>query len=146
MQIAHGSPPVVYEDGKQLRDYVGISDVVSANLAPLDVPAMAGQSFNVGGDRSLTVTELAELVAAVLGHRPDIVPSGLFRLGATRHIRSNVARLRGHGWSVRADLRAVVKSYVRWAVEAPDFHNAAEAAQQRMRAAGVVRATSSRSR
>jgi nucleoside-diphosphate-sugar epimerase len=35
------------KDGRQLRDYVSIKDVVRANLLPLDRTGMAYRAFNV---------------------------------------------------------------------------------------------------
>jgi dTDP-L-rhamnose 4-epimerase len=139
VQMGAGLAPVVYEDGRQLRDYVGVEDVVRANLAPLDHPAMAGQSFNVGGNRSVTVLALAELVARTVGRAAEIAPSGLYRVGDTRHIRSDVGRLQAHGWGVAEELPDVVRRYVEWALEAPGFQEAGEPARRRMQDLGVVR-------
>jgi dTDP-L-rhamnose 4-epimerase len=139
VQIVSGTRPLVYEDGKQLRDYVGIRDVVRANLMPLDHPEMAFRSFNVGGDRSVSVVELAQEVNRAAGTDLAPVLPGLYRVGDTRHIRSDVSALRELGWSVRDPLDAVVREYVEWASAAPGFRNEAAAAQERMRALGVLK-------
>src|SRR5438876_6055249 len=66
VQLGHKRPPLVYEDGRQIRDYIGIGDVIRANLVPLDSPAMAFGAYNVGGNRSISVLELAgQVVRAV---------------------------------------------------------------------------------
>ena len=139
VQLGSRVAPLIYEDGQQIRDYVGIKDVLRANLLPLDDSTMAYQSFNVGGNRTVRVSELAELVAREVG--VDIDPSipGLYRVGDTRHIRSNVAKLAGHGWSVQSSLGDVVREYVAWALDSPGFFNAAAEALQRMQQLGVLR-------
>ncbi len=139
VQLASGSRALVYEDGRQLRDYVGVRDVVRANLMPLDRPEMAYQAYNVGGNRSVAVLELAAEVAKALGTSVAPLVPGLYRVGDTRHIRSSVSRLAALGWSVSEALPDVVAEYVRWAVTSPGFRNEASAAQERMRALGVVR-------
>lgn len=139
VQIGSGLEPVIYEDGKQIRDYVAIADVVRANLMPLDKPEMAGRSFNVGGNRSVAVMELASMVARTLGKAVPCVPSGLYRVGDTRHIRSDVSALCSFGWRVQEELPDVARAYVEWAHQSPDFHKAAMDAQRRMRELGVVR-------
>jgi dTDP-L-rhamnose 4-epimerase len=139
VQLGSGVQPLIFEDGRQLRDYVGIHDVVRATLLPLDRTGMHGKSYNVGGDRSVSVLELAELVgeAARVACEPRI--SGLYRVGDTRHVRSDVARLKSQGWFPEENLRDVVRGYVGWALEHPEFHNAAAAAQERMKKLGVLR-------
>jgi dTDP-L-rhamnose 4-epimerase len=132
-------PPLVYEDGSQLRDYVGIRDVVRANLLPLDRPAMVYNSYNVGGDRSVTVLDLARLVGIAVGFETDPDIPGIYRVGDTRHSRSSVASMKSLGWQVHDELPDVVRSYVHWALGSADFHNAAARAQERMRRLGVLK-------
>lgn len=139
VQLASGTAPLVYEDGEQLRDYVSIRDVVRANLMPLDRPEMHYRSFNVGGHRSVTVLELVREVGEVTGHRLDALVPGIYRVGDTRHVRSDVSALEALGWSVQQPLRDVVKDYVKWAVASPGFRNEAAAAQERMRKLGVLK-------
>src|SRR3989442_1571164 len=140
VQLGSGVQPLVYEDGAQLRDYVEVRDVVRATLLPLDRAAMHGGSFNVGGDRSVSVLELAELVARVVGVGCEPRVTGLYRVGDTRHIRSDVSRLKAQGWLPEESLGDVVRGYVAWALAHPDFHNAAAGAQERMKELGVLRA------
>ncbi len=139
VQIASGHRPVVYEDGRQIRDYVGIADVVRANVLPLDRPEMAWGAYNVGGARTVTVLELARLVARQIGREVEPELSGLYRMGDTRHVRSDVTRLRGHGWDVQVPLERVVAEYAEWALASADFHGAACGALERMKRWGVVR-------
>jgi len=143
VQLGSGVQPLVYEDGAQLRDYVGVRDVVRATLLPLDRPAMQGSSFNVGGDRSVSVLDLAGLVGRALGRASEPRVSGQYRVGDTRHIRSDVSRLKSHGWAPQETLEDVVRGYVEWATSHPEFHNAAAAAHDRMKQLGVLRESAS---
>jgi len=68
----------------------------------------------------------------------DARPSGMYRVGDTRHIRSDLCSLKTWGWSVQEELSRVVQSYVEWALASPDFHNAARDAQLRMQQLGVL--------
>ena len=141
VQIGSGVAPLIYEDGRQIRDYVGIRDVVRANMLPLDAPEMAYSSCNVGGNRTVLVTELAELVARVIGVEVEPSMPGLYRVGDTRHIRSDVSRLQQRGWRVESALEDVVREYVTWALAAPGFFNAAADAMRRMQQLGVLRSS-----
>jgi len=139
VQLGSGVQPLVYEDGAQLRDYVGVRDVVRATLLPLDRPGMHGSSFNVGGDRSVSVLGLADLLGRAVGRACEPRVTGLYRVGDTRHIRSDVSQLKGHGWAPEDSLEDVIRGYVDWATAHPEFHNAAAAAQDRMKKLGVLR-------
>ena len=68
-----GQPLVIFGDGSQSRDFVPVSSIVEANLAAATVEAgrVAGDSFNIGSGRSLTVKELADHVRR---HFPDLPP------------------------------------------------------------------------
>jgi UDP-glucose 4-epimerase len=62
-----GERPTIYGDGKQTRDFVYVADVVHANLLACQAPAahVAGQVFNIGSGRSVSVNELWERIAAL---------------------------------------------------------------------------------
>ncbi|ARS89634.1 NAD-dependent epimerase/dehydratase family protein [Natrarchaeobaculum aegyptiacum] len=70
-QATSGEPITVEGDGTQTRDFVHVEDVVQANLL-----AGAGDAtgvFNVGTGESVTILELAELVADAADSSPEIV-------------------------------------------------------------------------
>jgi len=134
-----GKPPVIFEDGCQLRDYVSIHDVVEANMLVFEDSRADYQVFNVGGDRRTTVTGLARMTCDAV--RSDLVPetSHLYRLGDTRHIFSDVSRLCRLGWEPRISQTEIVREYVAWASERPDLSDTFAAAQDAMASAGVLR-------
>ncbi len=134
-----GGSPVLFEDGEQIRDYVSVHDVVRANLLVLEDERAVGQVFNVGGDRKVSVRELADLVTRCAGASVSPVLPGLFRVGDTRHIFSDVSRLKALGWEPVVEQRAMVTEYLAWAADQPDLSDTFEAAQIRMRELGVLR-------
>jgi len=140
MRALCGRPPVLFEDGEQLRDYVSIRDVVRANLIALEHPGAEYQAFNVGGDRQVPVRELARLVLEAAGSPCTPEAPGLFRVGDSRHIVSNVWKLRQLGWAPLVPQDDIVQEYVAWAKAQPGLCDAFEDAQRRMIDSGVLRA------
>ncbi len=138
VRVLTGAPPVIYEDGQQLRDYVSIRDVVAANLLVLEDDRADYQVFNVGGDRRITVLGLAWMVCHAA--EVDIVPEccTLYRLGDTRHIFSDVSRLRALGWEPKVSETEIVREYLEWASQQPDLSDTFAAAQEVMESAGVL--------
>ncbi|MCL4486887.1 MAG: GDP-mannose 4,6-dehydratase [Chloroflexi bacterium] len=138
-RLIGGRAPVCYEDGGQLRDYVSVYDVARANLLVMQDARADGQVFNVGGGRPVTVKDYAGLVARTLGR--SIAPEipGEFRFGDTRHIISDITKLRGLGWEPQVSLEEIVQSYVDWARQQPDLVDYTDEAGREMRAMGTVR-------
>jgi len=135
-----GREPVIYEDGGQVRDFVNWMDVVDANLCVLTDPRADYEMFNVGGDVPVTVGEFAGIVARAFD-RPDYVPkaSGKYRFGDTRHILSDVSKLKALGWRPRRSCEDSVAAYRDWMqTEAPGAE-ILERSDQMMAALGVVR-------
>jgi len=88
----------VYEDGKQLRDFVSVKDVASANLTVMLTDKADFEVFNVGGERALTVSDLAKAVSDAMNKKAKISKSGIYRLGDIRNAVSDTSKLRRLGW------------------------------------------------
>ena len=71
-----GGAPTLYEDGKAIRDYVNIHDVVDANVLVLEDERAIGRVFNVGGGTPYTTQEFAEVVRRQYGSDRPAVVSG----------------------------------------------------------------------
>lgn len=62
-----GRPLVVHDDGRQLRCFAHVRDVVAAVLALMEEPQALGRVFNIGSDQPITILELARKVVAATG-------------------------------------------------------------------------------
>lgn len=141
MQALAGQPLTVYEDGQQQRDFVAVGDVARANLLVFDDPRAEYQAFNVGSGQAGTVLAFAECVAERTRTRsqPPLRVSGEYRFGDTRHIVSDISKLRALGWEPQGTLAGNVDDYLAWATQQPDFRNYADEARAHMVRVGTVR-------
>lgn len=132
--------PAVYEDGEQVRDFVNIKDVVAANIAVLESDKANYEVFNVGGGKAYTVSEFDATVRKVFG-KEDMAPRmpGEYRFGDTRHIFSDVMKLRGLGWKPRFTPEDSVRSYMEWLKEQVNIEDVLDYAEQKMKEMDVVR-------
>lgn len=132
-------PPIVYEDGEQLRDYVNIEDVVAANLLAMTSPATVGQAYNIGGGRSYTVNEFLAIVARVSGKslRLSGADGQWVRFGDTRHIRSDIRKVQALGWQPRHTPEKSVRDYFAWLEQTPGLQNVLEETRVQMRKCSV---------
>ncbi len=134
-----GRPPVLYEDGGAIRDYVNIDDVVDANVLVLSDARAVGRVFNVGGGRAVTTAEFADIVMRQYGSARRGLVTGEYRFGDTRHIQSDIGSLRALGWEPRRAPAQSVAAYAAWLEGMDGLDGVLAEADARMRALGVVR-------
>jgi dTDP-L-rhamnose 4-epimerase len=94
-RLLNGKPPITYEDGNQLRDFVSVYDVARACRLALETPRADGHVFNVATGRRMTVSECARKMAAALGKehlKPEI--NGKYRVGDIRHCYADISLAR----------------------------------------------------
>jgi dTDP-L-rhamnose 4-epimerase len=131
--------PTVYEDGEAVRDYVNINDVMDANVLVLDDNRAAGQVFNVSGGTPVTTKEFADIVMRHYGSDLSAKITGEYRFGDTRHILSDISKLRKLGWEPRRTPVDSVRAYAEWLDGIGGLDGVLDQANAQMRALGVVR-------
>jgi len=122
-RLEAGQEPLVFEDGRQTRDFVHVDDVAAANLLALAATGEHAEgtltAYNIASGRPVTVGDVARIVAGDRG--PEPVVTGSFRAGDVRHVvASPEAAARGLGFRAavppEAGLRAFATAPLREAV------------------------------
>ncbi len=144
LRLLHNLPPVIYEDGQQLRDYVNVRDVARANILAIEDPRADYQVFHVGGGRAVTVLEFARIMLDAFKSDLEPLVPGEFRLGDTRHTVSDISKLRALGWEPTVPVEQNVAEYVAWIKEQRGTEEYLEEAERLMREQGVVRRVENR--
>lgn len=97
--LTRGQEPVIYGDGSATRDFCFVQDVVRANIlaALLENVALAGEVFNVGSGRSVSLLELyaalSETVYGLYPGLPRVSPRHLPpRAGDLRHSLADMTK------------------------------------------------------
>ena len=93
-RLLNGRPPLVFEDGHQRRDFVSVRDVARACRLALEDERANGHVLNVGSGRSVSVREIHEELALVLGASLEAEVTGTYRVGDIRHCFADVTRAR----------------------------------------------------
>ena len=102
-RLIEGRPLNIYGDGEQVRDYVYVEDVASANLTASEMsledrPGIDARAYNVGTQEATSVNTLAALLEEIAGtchgrlHRDA-------RPGDVRRNTLDTGRLRAQGWA-----------------------------------------------
>jgi dTDP-L-rhamnose 4-epimerase len=102
---ARGEPPRVFEDGRQARDFVHVTDVAAANVAAVEAVAehpVGLTAYNVCSGEPRTVGDLAAAIVSV-GGGPAPVVTGEYRAADVRHVVASPAAARS-GLGFRAQV------------------------------------------
>lgn len=68
-RLINNNAPIIYEDGKQLRDFVNVHDVAYAFRLAIEEVAAADQIFNIGSGESFSVMDIASRLASTFGRQ-----------------------------------------------------------------------------
>jgi dTDP-L-rhamnose 4-epimerase len=137
-RLHNGQPPVIFEDGCQLRDFVHVADVAEAFALALDHPAAAGGVFNIGSGETRSVAEVAALLADSMGRRiaPEI--AGKARAGDIRHCVPDLTLARTRlGYAARRDFRDGLAELAEWVARQQAEDRVGEARRE-LEARGLV--------
>jgi CDP-glucose 4,6-dehydratase len=116
--LRDGKAPVIRSDGKFLRDYIYVVDVVEAYLLVadhLDRPGMIGESFNFSPERASSVLEVVDILRKIMG-KMDIDPVILNQASAEirdQYLDCSKAK-RLLQWSPRFKMEDGLEETVRW--------------------------------
>ena len=135
-------PLIVYEDGRQTRDFVHIEDVVEANFCVLASEEANFEAFNVGSGQPTTVLEYAQLILESIEKNTVSATCcqipGQYRVGDNRHSVSSVAKLQQLGWRPRHGLPRIMADFLAWIDEVGGIPANIPDAYQDMCARGVI--------
>lgn len=115
-RLANGKPPVIFEDGRQQRDFVHVSDIARAIMLAMERSEANGRALNIGTGRPRAISDVARLLARVM-RREEIEPeiSGEYRAGDIRHCFADIKAARDLlGFEPEVPLAAGLRETARW--------------------------------
>jgi len=118
-QLLEGKTLNIYEDGKIVRDFVYVSDVVSAFHRLCELERVPHETVDVGSGKGASILEVARMMINALGLDGErLTISGQFRPGDVRHAVADIA-LAKHAlnWAPNITLNEGITSLVSWAQE-----------------------------
>ena len=114
-RLLNDQPPLVFEDGRQMRDFVHVHDVARAFATVLDSDRQTWDVFNVGSGTPISVNEIAAILARLLGK--NIAPEVLnrYRVGDIRHCFGDISRIeRAYGFKPERDMETGMAELIDW--------------------------------
>jgi dTDP-L-rhamnose 4-epimerase len=137
-RLLNKKPPLIFEDGEQMRDFVSVHDVVQANLLAMERSDADGMAVNIGSGSPITIREIADLLSEALGS--DIAPeiTDKFRAGDIRHCFADIsAAQRLLGYEPKTSFADGVSELVEW-VRSQEAEDRAETAVAQLAQFGLT--------
>jgi len=91
-RLLNGRPPVIFEDGRQSRDFIHVSDIVEGIVLALEADRAVGTAINLGTGIPSTVDDIARLLAEGLGVDVEPERTARYRAGDIRHCYADTTR------------------------------------------------------
>ena len=117
-QITTGEQVEVFEDGKILRDFVFVDDVVDAFLRMLNLHESTARRVDIGGGHPTSLWDVASLMCQ-LGAAENPIISGRYRPGDVRAAWAEIAAARSVGWSPTMTLERGLTELLSWVSTQP---------------------------
>jgi len=113
-----GRPLDLYEDGKILRDFVFVEDVVKALILAMEKGEPG--PLNIGSGRAVTIEEIAHMIMALAGSSSSLQVTGRMRFGDVRGLVADIGQAASTlGWSPATSFEEGLKAFVDWAAQSP---------------------------
>jgi dTDP-L-rhamnose 4-epimerase len=118
-RIKNNQPPLIFEDGKQLRDFVSVHDIVQACILGMEKTAADYQTFNVGSGKSISINEIARLIIKLVGKKIEPTVTGKFRSGDIRHCFADISLITEKlGYKPEVTMEDGMKELIAWGEKA----------------------------
>ena len=114
-QIKNGNGINIFEDGKETRDFVFISDVVDATVLGIEKETANNHVFNVGTGIATDVITVATELSNNYGIQVPITISGNYRLGDIRYNYADITKARQLlGFEPKVSFKEGLKQFTDW--------------------------------
>ena len=130
-RLLNGNAPLVFEDGKQMRDFVSVEDAVQATMLAMEHSQADGLALNVGSGEPISIGEVATSLARALQVEVEADCRGKYRSGDIRHCFADITLARELlGYEPRVRFNQGLTRLVRWLRSQQPTDRAAEATAQ----------------
>jgi len=127
-RLLNNKAPLIYEDGRQLRDFVSVYDVARACRLAMESPRAAGEVFNIGSGHKYTIQQIAARLGAEMGKNIKPQITGKYRVGDVRHCFADVTKAKEMlGFSPQVPFEHGIKELVEWVQSQEAIDKAEEA-------------------
>ncbi len=137
-RIKNGQSPVVFEDGRQTRDFVSVHDIAHACVLAIERTSADYRAVNVGTGKATSILDVANVLLALYRSKVRPTVENKFRAGDVRHCVADIANARRLlGYEPTVAFEAGMKELVSWGQTA-SAQDGFEKAYEELRKKGLV--------
>lgn len=141
-RMRQGMPINIFEDGRESRDFVHVSDVVRAICLSLKSPLAGFQAINIGSGRPTAVYEVACVLRRLLGSESLLQITGDFRVGDIRHCFADLQKAKILlDFEPAVDITLGMERFVNWVLGQEIVEDRSAHAQRHLTELGLGRAS-----
>ena len=93
-RILSGKPPIIYEDGMQMRDFVYVKDIANAYLKALETDFSGSHILNLGSGEQINIYDVAKQLSNLLSYDELPIISKKFRSGDIRNCFADIRKIK----------------------------------------------------
>jgi len=114
-RIKNDQPPVVFEDGRQTRDFVSVHDIVAGCVLAMEKSGADYEAVNLGSGKPTSILDVAKVLIRL--YKGKVTPSvqNKFRAGDVRHCYADLTKAKKLlGYAPKASFEEGMKELVAW--------------------------------
>jgi len=115
-QVKNNHAPLIFEDGRQSRDFIYISDIVEANILAMNKQEADYDIFNVGTGKPQAILSVASFIISFYNKellKPKIINK--FRTGDIRHCYAEISKISKElGFRPKISFREGMQKLIAW--------------------------------
>jgi len=135
-RIKNNNPPTIYEDGKQIRDFIYVEDIARANVLCLE-KINDTDFFNVCRGSPTDIFKIAETLIELHGNDVEPKITEEFRVGDVRHIFGDVSKIKKKlGFVAKVTLKEGFEKLIEWSETQQAVDKFEEAENERIKYLG----------
>ena len=139
-RIKNGNGLSIFEDGKESRDFVFISDIVAATTLALTKDEANGEVFGIGSGVATDVLTVAQSLVRAYGGDVPVKVTGAYRLGDIRHNYADLSKsTRLLGFKPEVGFEQGIKLFTEWVNQQAVQADAYEASIAEMKQRGLYK-------
>ena len=113
--IKNGNDISIFEDGKESRDFVYISDIVDATILGIEKDEANYEIFNVGLAKPIDVMTVANTLVATYKSDTKITITGNYRLGDIRDNYADLTKIKEKlGFEPKVSFEEGISRFTKW--------------------------------
>lgn len=136
-RVKNNRAPLIFEDGRQSRDFVHVQDIVQATILAIRKKEADYDVFNVGTGTPVSILDMAKIIISVC--KKKITPRVLkkSRAGDIRHCFADISKIQHRlGFKIKISQKEGIRDLIHWS-QTQEAYDLSQKAQKELKIRGL---------